>query len=82
MTIGWVHTLDAPEPPKAGWYAVTLCWDPEEGLFPETGRWTGTEWVGNDYPIQEVVVAYSSEPFATEKEAEAWADANDMERIR
>lgn len=60
-------------PAVPGIYAVTICWDSEEGLFPGVAEWTGLGW-SKDTPV----LAWAG-PFDTEKLAKAWAYDHDME---
>lgn len=56
----------------AGWYAVLVCWDEHEGMFPSAAEWTGRTW-GDGRPI---VASYGR--FRTQKEAEKWAFDHDL----
>ena len=31
-------------PNSPGWYAVLICWDMQEGVFPSAAYWDGREW--------------------------------------
>jgi hypothetical protein len=70
MKAGWLRS----KPVEPGWYAVTICWDPEEGLFPDGAHWTGETWAGG-LPV----VLRSSATFPNEAAAKEWAYDNDME---
>ncbi len=61
---------DSPGP--AGWYAISYCWDSQEGIFPGAARWTG-EWLP-----KRPVGAFAG-PFDDEASAKAWADEHDVE---
>jgi hypothetical protein len=37
----WEFTKEPAEP---GWYAILICYDPREGIFPDAGYWDGTKW--------------------------------------
>lgn len=56
---------------KPGWYAVTLCWDIEEGVFPDAHYSAGD--------FEHHMGFRSPEPFATEAEAKEWARAHDVD---
>lgn len=62
------------EPPSdgVGWYAVLLCWDAEEGSFPDANHWNGAKWEVDD-PVSSV----SLRKFDTKKDAYDWAYAHD-----
>lgn len=60
-------------PAGPGWYAVNFSWDIEEGVFVGASRWEGAKW-DDDRPH---VASTSSTTFATKREAEVWARAND-----
>lgn len=61
-------------PQQKGWYAISYCWEAEEGIFNGASFWTGTNWEGC-LPI----FAFAG-PFETSAEAVAWADAQDVEK--
>lgn len=63
------------QPTTAGWYAVALCWDEREGVFPNARYWTGTVW---DSP--RAITAFAG-PFSDKAEAKAWARAHDPEGL-
>ena len=56
---------DAPKIP--GWYAVLVCWNSREGVFPSFDYWSGENW-SNNSPI----TAFSG-PHESQKIAEDWA---------
>jgi hypothetical protein len=33
-------------PTEAGWYAVLICYDTQEGIFPDARLWDGEKWNG------------------------------------
>lgn len=37
----WEFKKDPTEP---GWYAVLICYDPQEGISPDAGYWDGAKW--------------------------------------
>ena len=61
------------KPTASGFYAITYCWDAEEGMFPGSSFFDGVAW-DTALPI----VAFAG-PFNSKELAEAWADANDVE---
>jgi hypothetical protein len=68
----WIPNDD--DPTKVGWYAVTRCWDLEEGIFPDAHFWDGRTWDPN-YPIGE----RSPMAFDSKKEALDWGYEHDPE---
>jgi hypothetical protein len=58
------------EPTVAGWYAVLVCYDPQEGIFPMGAWWNGATWQ------QKGVVAFGDMRL-TKQEAEALAYEHD-----
>ena len=34
-----------PEVAAPGWYAVLVCYDPREGVFPASAEWDGSNWM-------------------------------------
>lgn len=58
-------------PGIAGWYAVLICYDPEEGVFPSGAYWDGEKWV------QKAVVGYMQPPQADLKAASFLAYKHD-----
>lgn len=58
---------DAP-----GWYAVLICYDAEEGVFPSSAEWDGTAW-------EEKAVVGFGERRPTQKEATDLAYENDLD---
>lgn len=63
-------------PDAVGWYAVTLCWDTNEGFFPDACHWNGQSWMVN-WPI----AMRSPFLFNGYADARAWAYLNDMEDV-
>lgn len=61
------------KPKEAGWYAVSYCWEIEEGVFPGAAYWDGTKW-NRKFPI----TAYYG-PFQDDDSAEEWAYDHDLE---
>lgn len=43
--------FDETEGLPVGWYPVLLCWDPNEGIFPNAAYWDGTEWKETIGPV-------------------------------
>lgn len=64
------------DPSTPGIYAIVVCWDPCEGMFPNVSTWDGARWVRPPGPI-----SFYRGPFATEAEAWAWAEAHDPEEV-
>ena len=62
------------DPNTPGIYAIVVCWDLCEGMFPNVGTWDGARWIRPAGPI-----SFYRGPFATEAEARAWAEAHDPE---
>lgn len=60
-------------PTTPGIYAVTICWDSEEGFFPGVAEWTGNGW-SKETPV----IAWAG-PFGDKEAAKSWAYDNDME---
>ncbi len=60
---------------KPGWYAVTRCYDVQEGLIPDAAEWLGDEW---DYPSRGIIYR-SPSPLESYEAARVWARARDME---
>ena len=63
----WQYTGDPPSP---GWYAVLVCYDPQEGVFPMGAEWDGSKWK------QRFVVGFGDR-CETAKQAEELARDND-----
>ena len=53
-------------PNEAGWYAVLVCYDEAEGMFPQAAHWDGNNWG------RKAVVSFG-ESRATEQGAKALA---------
>ena len=64
------------DPSTPGIYAIVVCWDPCEGMFPNVSTWDGARWVRPPGPI-----SFYRGPFATEAEAWAWAEVHDPEEV-
>lgn len=58
------------DPKAPGWYAVLICYDPQEGIFPSAAYWDGEKW-------NRKAVSGFGERRETEAEAEALAYEND-----
>jgi hypothetical protein len=74
----WVETdfvHGENNPIEAGFYAVTRCWEPEEGFFPGSSYWDGTGWDDDGRAI----LLRSPSPFETKRDAIDWAYENDWE---
>lgn len=69
--MNWIFA-DAPSVP--GIYAVTHCWDAQEGLILDVLAWDGDKWLS----INPAVIAFAG-PFASDEEAKEWAHGHDME---
>jgi len=67
----WIWN-DKP-PGEAGHYAVALCWDSNEGVFPGVGYWTNNGWM-----TQRPIIGYAG-PFPDEPSAYGWIKTNDPE---
>lgn len=68
-----------PMPAVDGWFAVILCWEPEEGMFADV-VWADAGEVA--WPANSGMAVDGSGhagPFPTEAEAKAWADSHDPE---
>lgn len=57
----------------AGWYAVAVVWDENEGISPGAAHWNGSSW-DDARPIG----AFAG-PFGSEAAATAWAYEHDPE---
>jgi hypothetical protein len=71
MSDPWVYEKDAAE---IGWYAVLLCWDPEEGIIPSTNFWEGR------WQFHGPVIARSPTPLRSRDAAGEWADKHDPDQ--
>ena len=58
------------DPSENGWYAVLICYDPQEGIFPSAAYWDGEKWSHKS-------VSGFGVKCETEKEAEDLAYAHD-----
>ena len=67
----WSH--DNPTGP-AGWYAVVVCWDENQGMFPSSAFWDGQSWGDDKRPI-----AAFHGPHPSSEAAESWAYEHDPE---
>ncbi len=67
----WTYDIKGPGP--AGWYAVLICYDEAEGVFPSAAYWSGEAW------DRKAVIGFAG-PFAIEADAEQWASDHDPER--
>ena len=61
------------EPIDKGWYAISCCWDVQEGIIPGAAYWNGSKWdhvlpIGSFFGV-----------FANEESAKEWAYDNDVE---
>lgn len=64
------------EPPREqGWYAVLICFDPQEGVFPGGAYWKGHEWG------RKAVVMFGGDSLESEKAAEELAEQNGQEPV-
>ena len=59
------------KPGEQGWYAVLICYDPQEGVFPSAGYWDGQKWdrkavsgfgVKRDTELEAKALAYEHDP--------------------
>lgn len=71
----WVFTH---KPYVAGWYAVTVCWDCEEGMWPAAAYFDGIEW-SKEYRHYDPIIARSPWPIGSKEAANEWGYANDYE---
>ena len=63
------------EPTEPGWYAVVICFDMEEGAWPEADEWTTEkEWKDSH---RRAVMMRSIQTFANEESAYEAGRAND-----
>lgn len=61
-TCKWI--FDGTPPSDApGWYAVLICYDAEEGVFPSGAEWDGEKW------RKKAVIGFLGERRQTQKEA-------------
>lgn len=70
----WLKPGDFEQQPptKIGWYALLICYEPEEGILDEVRYWNGARWdVDNPYYVDR-----SKEPFNNRSTAEMWAELN------
>lgn len=67
-------TFDDPSGKPAGWYAVIICWDAQEGLFPSASWWDGTGW--DDTSPKSAFHG----PHPSKQAAEDWAYEHDPEK--
>lgn len=37
------------QPTEAGWHAVLICYDEQEGIFPDARFWNGETWCSREY---------------------------------
>jgi len=58
------------QPTEPGWYAVLVCWDSQEGIFPMAAHWDGQAWK------HRAIVAFG-EKCESEADAKALADLHD-----
>ena len=68
----WIYD----DPDESGWYAITYCYDAQEGIFPGAAYWDqhGQKWRSR-LPIG----GRSPAPFASEDDALVWARQHDPE---
>ena len=71
MTSPWIFVDDIP-PAVDGWYAVTICYDPHEGMFPDA-----EDSLGGTFERSNVLAYFG--PFESKQEAIDAAYENDME---
>jgi hypothetical protein len=71
MEVKWVYDK-YPCEELPGIYAISYCWDCDEGSFCGLNLWHGNEWE-EGLPI----IAYAG-PFESEYEAEDWLERNDI----
>ena len=62
------------KPAIAGWYAVLVCYDEHEGVFPMDAWWDGSKW-------QEKSVIAFGDSMQTKKEAEDLAYEHDPDEL-
>lgn len=68
----WVYESEAPA--SSGWYPVLICYDEQEGIFPNALRSDGKNWA-QKLPV--IARGNTARPFSTEKDAHDWAYAHD-----
>jgi hypothetical protein len=69
----WIRAgTHARTPERAGWYSICFCWEAEEGIMTEAAYFDGKCWQ-TDLPI----VAWSYRSFATQAEAQNYAEEFD-----
>lgn len=66
------NDIETSNPP--GWYAVVICWDGNEGMFPSASFWNGLAWSDDNRPI-----AAFHGPHPSKEDAERWAYDHDPE---
>lgn len=62
-------------PAESGWYAILVCWDPEEGYFPNADFFDGETW--HEYSPR-LITYRSPTPFMAKEPAHAWAYTHDL----
>lgn len=72
----WIFGNDPPS--MRGWYAVIICFDEREGLFPQALYSDGHTWA-KKLPVTAIG---NVGPFASEQEAHDFAYAHDPEEVR
>jgi hypothetical protein len=61
------------EPGDVGWYAISYCWDIQEGIISGAAHWDGEKW------SRELPIGHYFGVFADEEAAEKWAYDNAIE---
>lgn len=75
----WLWLTDK-KPDAPGIYPVLFCWDANEGHFPRSGYWDGTEWYEVHGGIKpRVVVAFRNTTHTTHASAQREAYEYDLE---
>lgn len=69
-----------PMPPVTGWFAVQMCYEVEEGVFPGAAYVVEgkVDWPESRGMAKNGCTGHAG-PFETEEEARAWAYAHDPE---
>ncbi len=60
-------------PREKGWHAVSICYEPIEGIIPAAAYWDGVHW-NKDY-----ILAFHDEVFENAEVAKEWAYDHDIE---
>jgi hypothetical protein len=72
----WQHFFEGHSPIVSGWYPVLICYDPNEGCFPDSAEWDSAKGWLDGGPV----FAFGP-PMPTEKAALKWAIARDLVKV-